>query len=109
MKYTNIFFFLAVFFVFTYSLYPMEPESDSEHEDIEMQVTEPQEIRQPVNVNINIMGFDPETEDGKKKLEEVMEIVRGLNIRTPATVRRTGPGLRSSQQSLPCARRPSQE
>jgi hypothetical protein len=62
--------------------------------------TEMQETRHPINVNINIMGLDTESEEGKKKLEEIMNIIRSLvnQEKVLATVKKTEQEQRSSQQ-----------
>lgn len=60
------------------SLYAMEKsESDDEDlsKDIESQMDDSQMRR---NVNINILGFDGDAEEDKKKIQEIMDIVDGI-------------------------------
>lgn len=74
------FLIIALSFILISNVLGME-ESDSE--DIESQVSEvsePMEVKSklPMNINVNIMGFDPATEDGQKKMIEIMDIVQKL-------------------------------
>lgn len=84
----NLILLIVILFGILFTTYSMEQsESDEESEDIESQVqvntsSAPSQGRN-TNVNVQIMGFDPTTEKGKKKMKKIMELVRAIIDKDP--------------------------